>query len=340
MRLFKQIILLLIVTIPMLLAVAITFTIGWRPFFGPRVRPVSNRKFEPTTGRLERGSYLVNGLLNCMYCHSDHDTSLPGAPPKTEGQAAGRLLISDPKLGMVYSANITSDRETGIGEWTDDEMARAIREGIGKGGRALFPVMPYDRFRHMSDDDLAAVIVYIRSLPPVQHSIPKPEIKFPISRLVLAMPEPVIEPVRDPDFPTPRDRGEHLALLANCTGCHTPLNSFGQPKENLTFAGGVNLKDFSGKQVSSLNLTSDASGIPYYDEATFIKTIRTGQIGARKINPVMPWGTYRNLNDEDLKAIFAFIHSLKPVVHKIDNTVAPTMCPVCGSEHGLGNTNK
>jgi hypothetical protein len=72
-------------TIPVLLAVAITFTIGWRPFFGARVRLVANRKFEPTPARLERGSYLVNGLLNCMYCHSDHDTTPPGALPKTEG---------------------------------------------------------------------------------------------------------------------------------------------------------------------------------------------------------------------------------------------------------------
>jgi hypothetical protein len=336
----KRIILCVLIAIPLLLAAGITFTIGWRPFIGPRVRPVTNRKFEATPARIERGTYLVNGLLGCMYCHSEHDAGLPGAPPKIETLASGRLLVSDPDLGTLYSANITPDRETGIGNWTDDEVARAIREGVDKNGRALFPIMPYDNFRYLSDDDLAAVIVYIRSLPPIRNSVPKPKINFPINRLVLSVPEPVTEPVKDPEFPTLVDRGRYLVRLASCAGCHTPVDSRGQPKANLEFAGGVILKDFNGKSISSLNLTTDPSGIPYYDEAIFIKTIRTGQIGARLINPVMPWGVFRNLNDDDLKAIFAFIHTLKPVVHKIDNFVEPTMCPVCGSEHGLGKTNR
>jgi len=340
MKLLKRIFIFLLIAIPVLLAVGITFTIGWRPIIGPRVRPPANLKIEATPARLERGTYLANGLLGCINCHSEHDTSLPGAPEKADRLGAGHLLISDPDLGTVHTANITPDRETGIGDWTDGEIARAIREGISRDGRALFPVMPYDRFRHMSDDDLAAVIIYVRSLPPVQHSVPKPKINFPIDRIVLGFPEPVTEPVRDPEFHSARDRGEHLAELASCSGCHTPIDKFGQPLANLPFAGGQVLKTNDGKPIATLNLTSDPSGIPYYDEATFIKMIRTGQIGARKIDPVMPWGFYRRLNDEDLKSIFAFIHTLKPVVHQVDNTVEPTMCPLCGSEHGLGEKNK
>jgi hypothetical protein len=339
-KLLKRIILFLLIAVPLLLAVAITFTMGWRPFIGPRVRPATNLKVETTAARLERGSYLVNGLMGCMYCHSEHDASLPGTPPKTAGQGAGRLMASDADLGTFYSANITPDHETGIGDWTDGEIARAIREGISRDGRALFPAMPYDRFRRMPDEDLGAVIVYLRSLPAVRNSVPKPAIHFPINRLVLSVPEPVDEPVRDPEFHSIRERGEHLADMASCSGCHTPFDAIGTPMASLAFAGGNTMKDFDDKPITSLNLTPDASGIPYYDEATFIKTIRTGQIGARKINSVMPWTVYRNLNDDDLKAIYAFIHTLKPVVHKVDNTVEPTMCPVCGREHGLGEMNK
>jgi len=249
-------------------------------------------------------------------------------------------MASEADLGTFYSANITPDRQTGIGDWTDGEIARAIREGISRDGHALFPAMPYDRYRHMSDDDLAAVIVYIRSIPAVQHSVPKPDINFPINRLVLMAPEPVVEPVKHPEFHSARDRGEYLAEMASCAGCHTPFDSIGTPMASLAFAGGNTLKDFDGKPITSLNLTPDPSGIPYYDEATFIKTIRTGQIGARKINSVMPWTIYRKLTDDDLKAVFAFIHTLKPIVHQVDNTVEATMCPACGREHGLGEKNK
>ena len=340
MNLLKKIILVLLIAVPVLLAAAITFTIGWRPFIGPRVHPASNQMFEASPERYERGSYLVNGLMGCMYCHAEHDIDLPGAPPKMEGRGAGRLIASDPELGTVYSANITADQETGIGSWTDGEVARAIREGIRKDGSALFPLMPYERYRHLSDEDLAAVIVYIRTLPPVKKSVAKPEIKFPINRLVLGMPQPVAAPVHDPKFSSEADRGKHLAELASCSGCHTPIDAFGQERADLLFGGGMILKDYTGKAISSLNLTPDPSGIPYYDEAIFIKTIRSGQIGARKINPIMPWSIYQNLNDDDLKAIFAFIRTVKPVVHNIDNTEAPTMCTVCGSEHGLGKMNK
>jgi hypothetical protein len=91
--------------------------------------------------------------------------------------------------------------------------------------------------------------------------------------------------------------------------------------------------------VAAANITTDPSGIPYYDEATFIKTIRTGQIGARAIDPVMPWGIYRKMTDDDLKAVFAYMHTLPPVAHNVDNTVEATMCPKCGHSHGLGNKN-
>ena len=218
MNRLKTLLLVLLIAVPLLLAAAITFTIGWRPFVGARVSPASNQIFEASPARYERGAYLVNALMGCMYCHAEPDLNLPGAAPKLDGQGSGRLIASEPDLGIVYSANITSDHETGIGQWTDGEVGRAIREGISRDGRALFPIMPYERYRHLSDEDLASVVVYIRTLPPVKKSVPKPKINFPINRLVLGLPEPVAAPVRDSEFSSAPDRGKHLAELAElCT---------------------------------------------------------------------------------------------------------------------------
>jgi hypothetical protein len=325
----------------LLLCIGITFTVGWRPIIGPRARPVTDRKFDSTPTRLEHGSYLVNSLYGCIQCHSEPDHNLPGWPAVVGREGAGRLFDKDADIGTVYAPNITPDPETGIGKWTDDEIARAVREGIDKDGRALFPIMPYPNFRQMSDEDLASVVVYIRALKPVKNAVPRSEINFPISRLILGVPEPVTEPVRDPKFATPRDRGEYLVRMASCADCHTPVDGNGQPIAGMEFAGGMAISEPGGKPVTSLNITPDvSSGIPYYDENTFITTFRSGRIGARQLNPVMPWGVYRNLTDDDLKSIYAFIHTLKPVVHHVDNVAPPTVCPICGGTHGLGDSNK
>jgi mono/diheme cytochrome c family protein len=335
----RRAIFVVIVILIVLVPLAITFTVGWRPFIGPRVRQLTDRKFEVTPARMERGKYLVNGIVGCVDCHSEHDPTLEGAPPKAGREGAGVLFLQDANLGKVYASNITPDKETGIGNWTDDQIARAIREGIGSDGRALFPIMPYRNFRNLSDEDLAAVVVYMRSIPPVRNAVPKTAINFPVNRLIMTVPEPISEPVHDPDMSTPLARGKHLVTLASCADCHTPQDSHGQAMENLPFAGGFLFDGIGGKKVAAANITSDPTGIPYYDEATFIKTIRTGQIGARKIDPVMPWGGYRNMTDNDLQAVFAFVRTLKPVRHAVDNSVEPTLCPLCGYKHGLGEKN-
>lgn len=337
-RLWK-IILLLLGVLVVVLPIAITLTIGWRPFVGPRARPLTDHKFEATTVRLERGKYLVDAVAGCLDCHSEHDPTLEGFPAKAGREGAGVLFLQDPDLGKVYASNITPDRESGIGNWSDDQIARAIREGIGGDGHALFPIMPYRNFRKLSDEDLASIVVYIRSIPPVRNVLPKTAINFPVNRLMMSVPEPLTEPVKDPDLSTPMGRGKHLVTIASCADCHTPQDSHGQSLENLAFAGGFLLDGAGGKKVAAANITSDATGIPYYDEATFIKTIRTGQIGARKIDAVMPWGVYRNMTDDDLRSVFAFIHALPPVKHAVDNSVEPTPCPLCGYKHGFGEKN-
>jgi mono/diheme cytochrome c family protein len=322
-----------------ILAAAISLTIGWRPFLGAASRPLTDRKFEATAARLERGTYLVNNLLLCMNCHTEPDPSLPGIPPRADRLGAGQAFPPEEGFSIV-APNITPDPETGAGRWSDDALARAIREGIGHDGRPLFPMMPYTDFRHLSDEDLAAVIVYIRSLPPIRNELPATVVPFPINRLVLGEPEPLSGPVAEPTFADEAARGDYLATLAHCRECHTRRLPTGEFDHSLELAGGAQFTTLAGTKVFSLNITQDPTGIPYYDEEMFLSTIRNGQIGARKLDPLMPWVSYRNLQDDDLKAIFAFLKTVKPVRHAVNNSDPPMVCPICGETHGLGEKNK
>jgi hypothetical protein len=91
--------------------------------------------------------------------------------------------------------------------------------------------------------------------------------------------------------------------------------------------------------VTTANITPDPSGISYYSEATFVQAMRTGKVGVRELNPIMPWSAMRNMTDDDLKAIFAYLRTVKPVHHRVDNTMAPTPCKVCKGRHGGGDQN-
>jgi mono/diheme cytochrome c family protein len=223
MKLLIRVVLIVVALMIVLVPIGITFTVGWQPFLGPRVRPLTDRKFEATTARLERGRYLVNGVVGCLYCHSEHDATREGAPAKAGREGAGVLFLHDPSLGTLYASNITPAHETGIGNWTDDQIARAIQEGIGGDGRALFPIMPYPNFRTLSDEDLASVIVYMRSIPAIKNAVPKTAINFPINRLMMGVPEPITGPVHDLEMSNPVARGKHIATLASCADCHTQL---------------------------------------------------------------------------------------------------------------------
>jgi mono/diheme cytochrome c family protein len=297
---------------------------------------VSGITFERTAARLERGRYIVEGPAHCFQCHSEVDWEKPGAQPKV-GKKGGGTIFPEEALPWLVAPNITPDPETGAGTWTDEQFARAIREGIGHDGRRLFPMMPYMNFRNMSDEDLASVIVYVRSIDPVRNAVPKTMIPE-VMKASLPPHQPITEPVPATDMSNPVARGKYLVTLGNCAMCHTPMTPQGQPITRLAFGGGLLFKGPWG-EVSSANITPDPSGISYYDEATFIKTLRTGQVGARKLNSIMPWGYFRNMSDDDLKAIYAYLRTLPPVQHRVDNTEFATACTVCGGHHGFGDRN-
>ena len=315
------------------LSIAITFTVGWRPFIGPKTRPVTGRRFESTPARLERGRYLATATSGCIECHTAHS---PSDFKSTVGKPGSGQVFLDQDGMRIVAHNITPDKETGIGSWTDDEIARAIREGVDRNGNTLFPIMPYSHFRFMSDEDLASVVVYVRSLEPAKSSLPARIVPFPVSRLINNAPEPVTAPVPMPEFKTPVERGAYLTNIGGCTDCHTPVDDRHMPMRDLEFAGGMTL---TGEQNAAVNITPDPTGISYYDEALFMSVMRTGKVRARELRKPMPWWVYGNMTDEDLKAMFAYLRTVKPVAHRVDNSEPPTLCRICKQKHGLGDKN-
>lgn len=303
----------------------------------PDQRPAVTLRIERTAERLARGRYLVEGVVHCFACHSQVDWKRTGLPRRgTEG--GGGHMPDDLIPFKVYAPNISPDGETGAGTWSDEQFVRALRQGIGHDGRALSTVMPYLAFRSMSDEDLAAVIAYVRSIRPVHNKVP--QTVWPEDWKQHYKPLPPAGPVPPPEMSNPVKRGEYLVTIANCAGCHTPVDERLQPLPGMDFAGGG--LPFHGPwgKVSSQNLTPDPSGIPHYDEAMFIKTIRAGRVGGvRPLNHEMPWEYFRKMTDDDLKAIFAYLRTLKPVQHRVDNTEPPTPCRRCGFAHGFGDRN-
>jgi mono/diheme cytochrome c family protein len=299
----------------------------------PAQRPI-DFKFERTPERLARGRYLYEAVLACDYCHAPYDPNVPGWPP-LPGKSGSGLQFSTSYNPKIVAPNITPDRESGAGRWTDDMLARAIREGIGHDERVLDPYMPYEWYRVLSDEDLESIIVYMRSLPAVRNALPQMATPEQFKKYV--HPTPVTQSVPQPEFSGPAKRGEYLVRLAHCSECHTPGPVYDLMK-GLEFAGGTPL-DVGGETVACANITPDPSGISYYNEAQFVMAIRTGKVGARKLSPVMPWWFFRRMTDEDLKAIFAYLRTLKPIHHRVDNTEPISYCKICGLKHGAGALN-
>lgn len=336
----RTILLGLLALVVVLVAGALT-AIGWEVVLGPKARAVSGRKFEVSEARLARGKYLVEGPGACFHCHSEHTFTDPTYPIVEARKGAG-WVMPIPALNNIASRNITPDPETGIGAWTDDEIARAIREGVRKDGTALFPVMPYLTFAQMDDADVESIVVYLRTIPPVKNRVPDRHLPFPLEHIVNTIPKPLTAPQPSHPASTPVERGKYLATIASCQGCHTPADAQGQPLPGLAFAGGEPFEDpgQNMKQVFSLNITPDPSGIAHYDEALFKDMFRTGRIAGRTINHIMPLEFFRNMTDEDLGDLFAYVRSIPPVKHRVSNTDPPALCVICNHEHGLGELNR
>jgi mono/diheme cytochrome c family protein len=339
MRIRLRTVLITLVVLVVLLVLGGITSVGWEVVLGPKARPTTDRKFDVTDARLARGKYLVEGPAACFHCHSEHDLKDPEVPIIQSRKGAG-WVMPIPELNNIAARNITPDPDTGLGNWTDDQIARAIREGVSRDGSALFPVMPYLGFASMDDEDVASVVVYLRTIPPVRNQLPSRKLPFPLEYIVKTIPKPLTQPRASHATDTAEERGKYLVAIAQCQDCHTPTQQ-GIPIPGLEFGGGTPFSDPTNNMqpVFSMNITQDPSGIAHYDEALFLQVLHTGQVTSRLLSHIMPFEFFRNMTDDDMRDIWAYLKTRPPVKHRVSNADPPTPCPVCNKSHGLGDLN-
>jgi cytochrome c553 len=292
----------------------------------PRSRPAQTMTAQPTLEALERGKYLVNNVAACIGCHSPVQEDKPGDPPVDGRIGAGRDFGDwGPEVPFRLRApNLTPDKETGIGNMTDGEVVRAIREGIGSDGRALFPQMPYLTYAQtLSDEDALAIVAYLRTLTPIKNDPGRTEIKFPVSMFIRGAPKPLEG--SPPKAPAPTDtlaRGKWLLDVCSCHDCHDSVNSKMQKLAGKALAGGMKFPLAAGKGFSvASNITSDkATGIGAYSDDDLRRVFNEGKGKTGRFLYTMPWSYYSGLTKDDKEALIAALREVPAVV----NPVAPS----------------
>ncbi len=280
----------------------------------PKRRPAADLKAPATAEAVERGRYLANNLAGCMTCHSETAENLPGDPIRAGRLGSGRDFGRPEGLpGLVRAGNLTSHPD-GLGRWTDGEIVRAVREGIGKDGRPLFPFMPYQVYgRNLTDADALALVAYLRTLPPLAGSPPRTEIDFPVSMFSRTAPKPVVSPVA-PLADDPLARGKRLLELGGCADCHDSFDDRHEPVPGQYLAGGMAFNVPGKGRVYASNLTPDpASGIGAWTDEELLRVFRTGTNRRGRPLYAMPWAAYTGLQEQDLQAIVTALRALPPV---------------------------
>ncbi|HVF96382.1 MAG TPA: cytochrome c [Flavisolibacter sp.] len=263
------------------------------------------------TAIIAKGRHIVLGPGHCADCHSpvrNVDSMLQlGQDPPLSGGYRFHLPFGD-----VYSKNLTPDSATGIGRYTDGEVARVLRHSIKPNGEMVLPFMP---FQNMSDEDLTAVISYLRSTRPVRNKVPDHNwnVMGNLIKAFLLKPSGPTERIKEVvAADTTAVYGRHLVMaVANCNECHTKRdaigNYVGQP-----LAGGTQFEEEGLPTLVSPNLTPDpeTGRIADWTQEMFIKRFRTGRLIKYSH---MPWESYSRMTDVELKAIYNFLMSVPPV---------------------------
>ena len=308
----------LILIVLLILAAAVAAGAGYVFLFTPAQRAATDLKIEPTPERLARGEYLVNNVVVCFVCHSETDMTKRTRPPIGPVGAGGECFTE--KMGFpghVCAPNITPDAETGIGSWTDDEILRAMREGVDKDGEVLFPMMPYEAYRNLPDEDAYAIVAYIRSIPAQRRQFAPNKVNFPVNVFIRMAPRAITTPVAVVSKSDPVRYGDHMATISGCKVCHLPDLSGG---EEFPLEQGV---------VRSSNLTPGVEGIVPANADDFVGLFRAYQGGAMpdgvtdRDYTVMPWVTYSGMDETDLRAIHAYLRSLPPVDKQVQTYGEP-----------------
>lgn len=265
-----------------------------------------------TAGLVARGEYIVRNVAVCGHCHAA-DTENP------DGPLSGGMAFSNWRLGTVRASNLTPDPATGLGAWSEAEIVMAVRSGVDRHGRVLAPVMPYFWFSGMSERDALAVARYLRTLQPV-HNVVRQEhnLVYAIAEALLLDPQDPRQPIA-PQRAATAEYGEYLAVhVALCADCHTPRQGLrNTPDMERFFAGRGDPPD--GFPANPRNITPDNStGIGMWSEQDFVRALQTGITpDGRELHPFMPWRQYRRMSEDDLRAIYRYLRTVRPIVHDV-----------------------
>lgn len=256
--------------------------------------------------RVERGRVLMEGVVACGNCHMARGPQGQLLPDK--GLSGGTVIVDDAAMHAVAS-NITPDKATGIGSWTDAQLRKAIRDGIRPDGSLIGPPMPIEFYRGMSDADLDAIVAYLRAQPAVANKVEKSVYKIPLPPNY----GPPVKHVKAPPSSNKVRYGEYLARIGHCMDCHTPRAADGRLVKAQWGSGGQVIAGPWGKPVSR-NLTPHASGLEAWSDAEIARAIREGvRRDGTKLSPPMGFSFYKNINDADMAAIIAYLRTLKPL---------------------------
>jgi mono/diheme cytochrome c family protein len=273
---------------------------------------------------IARGRYIVRDVAACASCHGAPEAVLATAEGEETPLSGGASFVIPP--GTFRVPNITPDPETGIGRLSDGQIARALRHGVRHDGAALLPFM---EMQGLADEDLVAVISYLRSMPPVRNEVPDHEWTL-LGRIVRAtvLANPV-GPSAPPPAASPRgatvENGRYLAhAVATCQSCHTTRDKATGKFTNAEFSGTNEFESLLGSDQTWAppNLTPDPkTGMSArMDEDAWVTRFRGGRILP---GSPMPWPGYARMDEDDLRAIHKYLRTLPPVEHDTGPAVRP-----------------
>lgn len=255
---------------------------------------------------VERGSYLVNGVLTCGNCHSPKGPTgdIPGK------EFSGGLSWDEPPF-KVTAPNITQDKDTGIGNYTDSQLRTVLRKGLKPNGTPVAMVMPSGFYEIMTDRDLNAVVAYLRTIKPISNKVADPIYKMPQGHPI---PPGGEKPFTDATLGDKVKKGFYLATIAHCMECHTPMGQRGREFGTKYGAGGF---DFPGPWgvSTSRNITSSKSkGLGNWTDAEIKRAITQGvSKDGSKLKPPMGFSYYATLKEDDLDAIVAYLRTVPAI---------------------------
>jgi mono/diheme cytochrome c family protein len=243
----------------------------------------------------QRGDYLVNSILNCGGCHT------PRGPAGADKPFAGGNVFETPGF-KVFTSNLTPDKETGLGNWTAEQIKNAIMKGVRPDGTAL-AVMPTGYYTVLTPRDADAIVAYLRSLKPIRNQVPTPEYKVTL--------KPDLTPPPLSKISRKARRGYYLATVGHCMECHSPRE---KGVSQMPTEMGVGRHDFKGPWgvSTSRNITSDKEkGLGAWSDAEIKRAITTGvSRNGDKLKPPMGYAAYAKMTDKDMGDLIAYLRTV------------------------------